>query len=348
MDYTALIRQAWTITWRYRFLWLLGVLAGGAVGMPTLNAGGGSGWHTDQQQINQMNPAVTGAGEQVATWAAANVGLLVGLALVGVALMLALLVLSLVAQGGMAQATADLATGHASSLRRAWGVGVHLFWRYVGLWLILIGVAISLAAAVGAVTAAVAVAAFAGHGGLAIAIGGVAVVAIVVGFVAFTLQVTRGTSVPRWVVVFGATLFALPVLTVLVAVGLTLSIVVAFAQRAIAVEDIGPIDALQSGWLLTRAHLGDSLMTWLINIGLAIATAITFGLGVVGALVLLVGIGAVVFAVAGFTAPTLAYIGLGGLVLLVGVLTLSGIANAFFWTYWTLAYLKLSGRAVAS
>ena len=25
MDYGTLIRQAWTITWRYRFLWLLGI-----------------------------------------------------------------------------------------------------------------------------------------------------------------------------------------------------------------------------------------------------------------------------------------------------------------------------------
>jgi hypothetical protein len=247
VDYNALIRQAWMITWRYRFLWLLGVLAGGAVGMPTLNAGGSSGWRPDQQQIDRASPAVTRAGEQIATWAAANVGLLVGLALAGVALMLALLVLSLVAQGGMAQATAELATGHVSSLRRAWGVGVHLFWRYVGLWLILIGVGITLAAAIGAVTAAVASAAFAGQGGLAMAMGGVATAAIVVGFVAFVLQVTRGMRVPRWVVAFGATLFALPVVTVFVAVGLTLSIVVAFAQRAIAIEDIGPIDALQSG-----------------------------------------------------------------------------------------------------
>ena len=30
MEYGVLIRQAWSTTWRYRFLWLLGVLAGGS------------------------------------------------------------------------------------------------------------------------------------------------------------------------------------------------------------------------------------------------------------------------------------------------------------------------------
>jgi hypothetical protein len=145
-------------------------------------------------------------------------------------------------------------------------------------------------------------------------------------------------------VALGAILFALPIFTVLIVVGLTLSIVVAFAQRAIVVENIGPIDSHQSGWRLTRTHVGERLLTWLVNMGLALATGIAFGLGVVGALLLLGGIGALVFAVAGLTAPTLAYIGLGSLVFVVGVLTLAGIANAFFWTYWTLAYLRLSGR----
>jgi hypothetical protein len=169
--------------------------------------------------------------------------------------------------------------------------------------------------------------------------------AVIVGFVAIVLRVTRDTTAPRLLVALGATLFALPIFRVLIVVALTLSILVAFAQRAVVVENVGPLAALQSGWRLTRAHVGESLVTWLVNVGLAIATGVTFGLGLVGALLLVGGIGALVFAVAGLTAPTIAYIGLGGLVLVVGVLTLAGIANAFFWTYWTLAYLRLSGHA---
>jgi len=52
----------------------------------------------------------------------------------GFSLFLVLLVISFVAVGGRARATTDLATGHPSSLSRAWRAAVHLFWRFVGLW----------------------------------------------------------------------------------------------------------------------------------------------------------------------------------------------------------------------
>jgi hypothetical protein len=39
-----------------------------------------------------------------------------------------------------------------------------------------------------------------------------------------------------------------------------------------------------------------------------------------------------------------AFAGAGGLLLIAGVLTLIGICNTFFWSYWILVYLRLSGR----
>ena len=346
MDYGSLIGQAWRITWRYRFLWLLGILAGGAVGIPSLN-GGNTGWQTGSNppDVQQWSPDLAAAAASVEQWAVANIALLIGVAAVGVLLALILLVLSFIAQGGMAQATVDLATGHTSSLGRAWSAGLHLFWRYVGLWLVLVATGIIVAAFIGAVVAAVALVVVAAEApGVGFAIGALAAAAIVVGFVAFVVQIVGETSIPRWLIFVCATLFALPLFTVLVVIALGLSIVVAFAQRAIAVENVGPIDALRSGWHLARAHLGESLLTWLINVGLAIATGLTALVGVGGAIVLLGGIGWAVFSVAGLTAPTVAYIGIGGLALLALMLTVAGIANAFFWTYWTLAYLRLSGR----
>jgi hypothetical protein len=52
----------------------------------------------------------------------------------------------------------------------------------------------------------------------------------------------------------------------------------------------------------------------------------------------------VLFAVAGLSAPTLVYAALGGAALVALALTVLGIANTFLWSYWTLAYLRLSGR----
>jgi hypothetical protein len=341
MDYGSLISQAWTITWRYRFLWLLGIVAGGAVGMPTLTWQTGSNSHETQQ----LSPGFPAAAAGVEAWALANIVLLLGVAAAGVLLALILLVLSFIAQGAMARATADLAGGRTTSLGRAWRAGLHLFWRYVGLWLVLLAAGIICAAITGAVVAAVALVTVAGDApGVGLAIGAVAAAAIVVRFVAFVVQTVGETSVPRWLIVAGATLFALPLFTVVAAIALGLSIVVAFARRAVAVENVGPIEGLRSGWQLARAHVGDSLLTWLINVGLAVATALTALFGIGGAVVLLGGVGWALFSLAGFTAPTVVYIGAGGLALLMLILTVTGMANAFFWTYWTLAYLRLSGR----
>jgi hypothetical protein len=263
-------------------------------------------------------------------------------------LLIALLIVSFIAQGGIAEATADLAQGRTSSFARAWSAGVHLFWRYVGLWLVLALAAVLIAAAIGLVAAvAVALATLGQSPAFGIGVAAAASIAVIVGFDYVAFHLVPKNAAPAWLVVTLATLFALPLFTVFIVVALLLSIVVAFAQRAIAVENIGPVASLRSGWSLMRAHLGDSLMTWLINVGLTLACGIACLAGVVGVLVVLGGIGAVVFAFAGFTAPTVAYMGLGSIVFLAIALTLIGIANAFFWTYWTLAYLRLSGRGAA-
>ena len=56
--------------------------------------------------------------------------------------------------------------------------------------------------------------------------------------------------------------------------------------------------------------------------------------------------GAALFVAVGLSAPLFAYAGVGGLALLFGGLTLMGISNTFFWSYWTLVYLRLSGRGI--
>jgi hypothetical protein len=80
------------------------------------------------------------------SWATANAGVLVGAAGALVALGLALLVVSLIAQGGMAEAMVELASGRPASLGRAWRTGRRLFWRYVGLYLLLVAAVIVVAA----------------------------------------------------------------------------------------------------------------------------------------------------------------------------------------------------------
>jgi hypothetical protein len=79
------------------------------------------------------------------------------------------------------------------------------------------------------------------------------------------------------------------------------------------------------------------------GVGLSASGLATFAAGL-GALLAVSVVGSLPFAALGFSTPLFAYVGLGGLLLVFAALTLVGITNTFFWSYWTLVYLRLSGR----
>jgi hypothetical protein len=60
------------------------------------------------------------------------------------------------------------------------------------------------------------------------------------------------------------------------------------------------------------------------------------------------GGGGGVWALAGLSAPTVAYGVVAGLALLCALLVVVGVANTFLWNYWTLAYLRLTGHGAAA
>jgi hypothetical protein len=103
--------------------------------------------------------------------------------------------------------------------------------------------------------------------------------------------------------------------------GAAASVVLAYAERAIVVHDLGPIAALRHGLTMFVEHPHASLLTWLLSVLLAVGVAelvalLLTSLTVVAATVVLVASAA--------------------------------IANAFFWSYWTLAYLRLESPATTA
>jgi hypothetical protein len=318
MDYSTLIRDAWAATWRYRFLWVLGLFAGGAAG-----AGGGGSraeWQVDRSDVAQWPPQVREVAETVADWLTANwVYIAVGAGIVA----LALLAISFIAEGGMATATADIAVGRETSLRRAWQAGLHLCWRYVGLALTLIALALLAAVTVGAL--------------LALAIGtGVFAAA------------TASADAASIAIVVALVLIAIPVVLLMVAAAVVFSIVATYAQRAVAIEDEGPVAALGDGWRLFRRNTGASVLAWLVNVALSIGAGIVASVAVVAALAILGLVGLALWAALGTGVATIIYAALAGAALVAVALTVAAIVNTFFWHYWTLAYLRLTGRPAAA
>ncbi|HUE75681.1 MAG TPA: hypothetical protein VMP10_02545, partial [Chloroflexota bacterium] len=312
MNYGSLIRESWEFTWRYRFLWVLGLFAGGAAGT---SFGSGSGWREPARwQGGQPEgwppvPAADQFAQNVIAWASANIALIVAAAILLAILGLALMIVSLIAQGGMARATIDIAEHHPMGLGQAWQAGLRLFWRFLALWLLVVAITVLIGAAVATLV------------GLA-------------SYIGYTVQV------PNVVAGVVAVLIGLPLLLIGIAFGIGLSIVVPYAQRAIADQNIGPVDGLRAGVALLRAHLGESLMVWLLNIALAIGAAIAASIAMVVVLIVLGVIGYLFWATLGLTTPTIVYAALGGIAFVAAGLVLLAIANTFFWNYWTIAYLR--------
>jgi hypothetical protein len=317
MDYGALIQQAWRLTWRYRFLWVLGLFVPGATG----SCSGGSGGNVNPGDFDQtpgrgggLPPDLDRAGAQFGRWIEQNLWVIV--AAVGLILLiaLALLIVSFIAQGGMARATAAVAQGEPMTAGEAWRSGLALFWRFVGLWLIQIGI------------------------GIAFLIG-IGVVALI--FVALGAATDGGGR--AGVIALGV-LLGLALLVALIPLLIAYSVVLVYAQRAMAIEGVGPFDGLGRGARLLRANLGASALTWLLMVGIGIAIAIGVTIALIILVLPLIGVGFGIYAASGFSTGLFTFAAVALLLVIAVAWLISGVANAYSWSYWTLAYLRLTGR----
>ena len=319
MDYGSLIRDAWALTWRYRFLWVLGLFTGTAIGSCSgFGTGNQFQYNASPQDLSRLAPGLEQVPMQLEQWIVSHpftVAIAVGAIIL---LGLALLFVSLVAQGGMTEATVDLARNQPMSLGTAWRAGLHLFWRFLGLVLVTVAAAIVLAFLIGAF------------------------VTLAIGSSALVSDSARGVVATLWVLVG----IALGLLAIPVAIGV--SIVLAWAQRAIVVENAGPVVAIRDGWNLLRHHLGSSVMVWLVNVALSIGAGMAVLIGAIGITAILAAIGAIIWMLIGFTAATAIYIGIGVVAVIAALWLMEAIVNTFFWSYWTLAYLRISGQQPAA
>jgi hypothetical protein len=315
MDYGNLVRRSWLLTWRHRFLWVLGLFAGGA-GVQCSGSGGdiptqiGPG----SEEVEQLGLQLSRALGEIGRWLSQNLGLVLLLIGLVVLIGLALLVLSFIARGAIARATSDLALGRPMSLGGAWRAGRQLFWRFLNLWLILFGL------------------------GLA----AVALIGTLVGLAWLADQASGGSI--RAIFVAAGVLLGLLLVAAFIPILIGLSIVVSFAERAMAVENVGPLAGLGTGLRLVRANLGTSLLAWLLSLALNIGSGIAVLLGLLVLAVPLGAIGVLMYLTAGASLGLLSYAVVAALLLAIALWLLGAVVNVYFWSYWTMVYLRFTSR----
>jgi hypothetical protein len=109
IDYFDALGEGWRITWRYKILWLLGLLYAGF---------GGSG---TRREVSEE--AAQESWRQTTEWISANAGLAIGIGLVGLLVIIALVIISVSAQGGLVWAANEAAAGRKPAFGPAFRAG---------------------------------------------------------------------------------------------------------------------------------------------------------------------------------------------------------------------------------
>ncbi len=126
MDYGRLITRAFQITIRHRFLWILGILAGGG-GSFNFNYGGGPG--------NGGPPPE--AFDRSLAWLLAHLYVIILIGIILFLIVIFFIVVSIMANGGLIASVAGIEGRQSVSFWKGMRAGYHAFWRLFAIGLLL-------------------------------------------------------------------------------------------------------------------------------------------------------------------------------------------------------------------
>jgi hypothetical protein len=305
MNYGDLIRDAFRITLRNRYLWFFGFFAGGTgtnfVG--NVPSGGGNFNFDDFRRSGAGLTAQVGQG-------LSETVLILGIVVVVLLIALFFIILAIISQGALADSVAAIDRGEGRRFGSAFSSGTGNFWRVLGYYVVFFLIALGLLMVIAIP--------------VALLIGG-------------TFAATQSTGARVSVAVVVGILAVL----LLIVVFIPLSIIGQYALRDIVLRRERVLGSVGSGYGLFRHNIGGSLLLWLIQLGLSIGIGIAFILLllIVG---LILALPAIALAVAGYTTAAIIAAVIAGLILLPILLVATGTLGTFSHAYWTLAYLRLT------
>ena len=331
MDHIKVLKRAWETTWRYRALWVFGIIlalttAGGGYnfgGRAGGNGGGNGGFPPPGEfTMPEIPPRIVTI-----------------LVVVGVAL--ACLILLLIVVATVARYVAETAliqmVDHYEETGEQLGVrqGFRLGWSRTAFRLFLISLVIGLPTAL------------------------VFILLFALALAPLLLWVTRFTAAGVIGTVATIGLFFLTIFLAIV-VGVTLRLLTRFFWRACALEEGGVIEAIRQGFGVVMRHWQDVLIMWLIIIGVSIGWAIALlviTILLLPVIILLIVVGGVLgglpallvwgvtslFAEGALPWILAAVVGIPILALVIALpfLFLGGLMEVFKSSVWTLTYREL-------
>jgi hypothetical protein len=323
MNYADLIKDAFWITLRNRYLWFFGFFAGGTFAGGSFNVPPGSSGGFDDDDFDDFGEPGQGdfAGASTAVpefdpgqWIFDNLAVILAIVALVALVVLFFIVMSLISQGALAESVAAIDRGESRRFSSAFRVGVSNLWRVLGYYLLFILIALGLLLAIGVPLALLVAGVFAGteSAGARILTG------VLVGLVGFAL---------------------------LIVVFIPLSVIGQFALREIVVRRERVVASIGSGYRLFRRNLGKSLLVWLIQLVVSIGAGIALLIALL-LVTFILALPAIILAVAGYTTAAIVVAVIVAFLILLPILIVAvGALGTFNHSYWTLAYLRLVAPA---
>lgn len=313
MDYGAIIKRSWQITWRYKALWVLGIFAGVsgcAGGSGGGSGGGGSNWSEPSGGSTPFD-GLPGSMPDFSRFIPLAIAAGVLLVVIGIVLW----VLAIAARGGLVTGVNEIEEGRPRRARELWSAGFSRFWSLLGLDLLL---------------------------GLPLMVVGLGMAGIILFSVAAPL-VRGGEPGPEaFVPICGSLAIGVPLLIV---GSFVLGIMHLIALRYVMLGGHGAIAAAGDSWRFLRARMKDSLLMYLLNFALNLAASFALG---IPAIIIGVALAVPLVAVVASEEWGALWGIIPAFVLLVTVLSVA--YNAIWGTYtsalWTLFFRRAAGMHV--
>jgi hypothetical protein len=307
MNYGELIKDAFRITIRNRYLWFFGFFVGGSTGInvPTSVPSGGGSFDSDDFQSSSSMLSALQLGQGLGTGV-----LIAGIVIVAIIIALFFIFMFLVSQGALADSVAAIDRGERRGFRMAFRSGMGNLWRVLGYFIVLFLIAVGLMLVIGIP--------------VALLIGG-------------TFAATQSVGARIAVSVVVGILAVLALIVVFV----PFSVIGQYALREVVVRGERVLGSVGGGYSIFRRNIGRSLLILLIQFGLSIGIAIAFfvALLIVG---LILFIPTIALAAAGYSTAAIVAGVVAGVILLPLLLVATGAIGTFSHAYWTLAYLRLT------
>ena len=318
MDHFKVLKRAWEITWRYRALWIFGIIL-------ALTAGGGGG--------GNGNVTVPGPQERFPEIDVPGPPVWLILTVIGVIVLFAIVFTIASAIAGYVSENALIKmvdereeTGTEHGVKEGFRLGwSRSAWRFFLIDLVT-------------------------RVPMAILIVGMILVALAP--LLLLLTESQVVNILGVVLTIGL-VFLIAFLGILL--GIALSLLQHFFRRVCAIEDVGVFESIAEGARFTLGHIGDILIQGLIMFGVGLLWGIVMLFVGLGLLLLAVFVGAVptlsVFGIASFmfgdVVPWIlaGLVAVGVLIVVIGLpsLFLNGLMMVFRSTVWTLTYRELRG-----